>query len=377
MKVYMILVLFSFLFTPAHSFGQDESQYLVSYTNAKKVCGKVLSRNLQGKPSVCSLTDDFGGDAIVTSVTKKRLYVGVSNTSGGSTARNVQTMEIGRVNGNVRFSDRKSLPAVQNPGSFYNTQTMKVGTIELRVDHGSEAAITDRLFIAGTQNTSAANDYLAFALDSEGDSNGSKSVVFSNPNSKTTLGGSVSRDGGMAVELTATRTTWTLTTRRLKNGLPAGAPFSWTIPAYHGYSPDLTNTILVSSNVAGESAIKFRYLIYRAFRNVGTSTQQSQIMIQKIDDATGKPIEAAKPLTVFKNSLLAAAEAFQSLAISPNAELLLFTEYSGACKKMILKATKIANGTLSGPAKVVAGCEGLASTPLGYIGIDIVESPFE
>jgi hypothetical protein len=241
--------------------------------------------------------------------------------------------------------------------------------------NSTSADPTNRLFTAGPKNSAAGNDYLSYALNANGQPTGAKSTVFSNPTSKAALGGSVSHDGSFSVQLSASSGSWTLSTRKLKNGVPAGAPFSWTIPAYSGYSPDITNAIEVNSGVAGKAAQKLRFLVYREFRNVGTVTQQSRIMIVTIDDTTGKPIGSAKPLTQFKNAFQATAEAIQSLAIAPNGKLLLFTEYSSACKKMILKAVNLNGDVTSGPAKTIAGCAVLASTPAGYLGIDISLAP--
>ncbi len=239
----------------------------------------------------------------------------------------------------------------------------------------ASAAAANRLFTSGPKNSAAANDYLSYALNPNGQPTGAKSTVFSNPTSKGALGASVSHDGSFSVQLSATSSTWTLSTRKLKNGVPAGRPSSWTIPAYSGYSPDITNAIEVNSGAAGQTAQKIRYLVYREFRNTGTTSQQSRIMIQTIDDVTGKQIGSAKPLTQFKNAFQATAEAIQSLAIAPNGDLLVFTEYSSACKKMILKAVNLNGDVTSGPAKTLAGCAGLASTPAGYLGIDISLNP--
>jgi hypothetical protein len=237
------------------------------------------------------------------------------------------------------------------------------------------AAAANRLFTAGPKNSAAANDYLSYALSSSGQPTGAKSTVFTNPNTKAALGASVSHDGSFSVQLSATSGSWSLSTRKLKNGVPAGAPSSWTIPAYSGYSPDITNAIEVNSGAAGQAAQKIRYLVYREFRNVGTTSQQSRIVIQTIDDLTGKPVGAAKPLTQFKNAFQATAEAIQSLAIAPNGGMLVFTEYSGACKKQILKAVNLNGDIASGPAKTIAGCAGLVTTPAGYLGIDISITP--
>lgn len=239
----------------------------------------------------------------------------------------------------------------------------------------TSAAATNRLFTAGPKNSAAGNDYLSYALNSSGQPTGAKSTVFSNPSSKAALGASVSHDGSFSVQLSATSASWTLTTRKLKNGVPAGATFSWTIPAYSGYSPDITNAIEVNSGAAGRTAQKIRFLVYREFRNVGTTMQQSRIMIQTIDDVTAKPVGSAKPLTQFKNAFQATAEAIQSIAIAPDGGMLVFTEYSSACKKQILKAVNLNGDVTSGAAKTIAGCTGLASTPAGYLGIDISITP--
>jgi hypothetical protein len=267
--------------------------------------------------------------------------------------------------------DEFDLPGF-SPATPYGFQANGAGLSGQLKTSASSAAPPNRLLTVGPRNAVAGNDYLSYVLNGDGSLTGAKNIIFSNPNNKGALGSSVSRDGSMAVELSATSALWTLVTRKLKNGVPAGAPISWTVPSYNGYSPDITNAIEENSGIAGVSAQKIRYLVYRVFRNVGTASQQSQIVIQKIDDAKGKPIGAPIPLTQFKNAFQAGAESVQSLALSPDGKLLLFTEYSGACKKMILKAASLSGNKFAKAPVVVAGCAGLASTPFGFLGLDIM-----
>jgi hypothetical protein len=228
------------------------------------------------------------------------------------------------------------------------------------------------VFISDTNAPAARNDYVVYKLDAEDQPTSAKKVIFSNPSSKTALGASAAPDGGMAVQLIADSKSWTMSTRRLKNGIPIAAPSSWTVPAYSGYSPDISNAIDINTGSAGASAARIRYLVFRTFRNVSTTSQQSQIMIQTIDDATGKPLNDPTPVTNFAKAFQAGAEAIQSIAIAPDAKFMLFTVYSDACKKQILKQVNLVNGEVAGGAKTIANCSGLAASPAGIVGVDIM-----
>lgn len=234
------------------------------------------------------------------------------------------------------------------------------------------AAVPNRLYTAGTNTAALKNDYVAYVLGANDVPTTAKKVIFANPTTKTTLGGSVAPDGGMAVQLIADSSTWNLSTQKLNNGVPTGKSFSWTVPAYTGYSLDITNAIEVNTGAAGMSAQRVRYIVYRAFRNVATTSQQSQVLIQTIDDATGQPTGPARALTNFAPALQATAESIQGDAISPDGKVLFFTTYAAGCKRQIAKVMALSNGARVGAIKTAVSCTGLASTPGGVIGLDMM-----
>ena len=235
-----------------------------------------------------------------------------------------------------------------------------------------DSAVPNRLYTAGANTAALRNDYVAYVLGSDHSPTTAKKVIFANPTSKTTLGGSVAPDGGMAVQLIADSSTWNLSMQKLNNGIPTGKSFSWTVPAYTGYSLDITNAIEVNSGAAGKSAQRVRYIVYRAFRNVATTSQQSQVLIQTIDDVTGQPTGPARALTNFAPALQATAESIQGDAISPDGKILLFTTYAASCKRQIGKIMMLANGARVGAIKTAVSCTGLSSTPGGVIGLDMM-----
>ena len=106
--------------------------------------------------------------------------------------------------------------------------------------------------------------------------------------------------------------------------------------AYNGYSLDLSGPVTLAAGAGGISQT-VRYLIYRAFRNVGAANQESQLLVQTIDDATGKPVGTPRELTPFVKANNGNLEAAQSIAIAPDASSVLFASYNDVCKRYIIK----------------------------------------
>ncbi len=386
MKVFSILIFTMFLgalLVASFASGQTET-YITVLTDTNRICyfrAVVTDGNSTVKLISCVNAEILGLDPQRTDILLTSLgdfeepgFIETYYETTDGNQRETWHVRLDEILGRIG-SDPEALGDLQtflNNLDGYSMQYSDVPSAGLKKNN-QQAEPLDRLFTAGTRNTTKANDYFSLAFNAGGLPTGSKGVIFSNPNTKTTLGGSINRDGSMAVQLSATSSSWTLTTRKLKNGVPAGAPFSWTVPAYNGYSPDITNAIEVNAGAAGSSATTGYYLVYRAFRNVGTTSQQSQILLQSLD-ASGHPIGSPTPITQFKNAFQASAETFQSLAISPNGKILLFAEYA-SCKKMILRWMRLANGAPSGAAKTAFGCSSVSQSPIGVVGMDIMRLP--
>jgi hypothetical protein len=369
-KLSLFLLISPFLISSA--FAQVD--YMASWSVIRKSCTEGLTWNQSGvtkRPANCVELDpeeeevlnktlDFGFDPVIGPFSIEFELIKRSNDYFlRSKYCDVDGCEVREDPFDISMIDPYTLHKIANSTSKEpNNKSM------------TKSQVTPhRLFTLGPNTAALKNDYVVYTLDANDVPTGAKKVIFSNPSSKTALGASAAPDGGMAVQLTADSKSWTMSTRRLKDGLPIAAPFTWTVPAYSGYSPDITNAIEVTS--AGATS-RIRYLVFRSFRNVGTTSQQSQIMIQTIDDVTGKPIGDAKPLTSSVKAFIALAEAIQSIAIAPDGNLMLFTVYSEACKRQILKMVRLANSRIVGGATTLVGCSGLAATPAGVLGLDIM-----
>jgi hypothetical protein len=121
--------------------------------------------------------------------------------------------------------------------------------------------------------------------------------------------------------------------------------------------------------------VQIKVIVTRVFRNVWTANQQSQIQIQILDASNAQPLGPAKALTNFVAAPNGTAEVFASLALPPNADLVLYTTFSSACRQQILKAQQInpTTGSKVGGPRVLVGCAQLPprTASVGVYGLDI------
>jgi hypothetical protein len=144
------------------------------------------------------------------------------------------------------------------------------------------------------------------------------------------------------------------------------------------YSLAASNAIETTSAGGSKPAALVRYLAGRVFRNLGTSNQQSQILVQQLDNATGNAIGQPKPFTNFQLALIGPAESLPSVAVAEDGSFILYTIWSNACSKQILVARRLnpRTGTPVGPQKILVNCNGLTNIAIpGFYGIDIVRLP--
>jgi hypothetical protein len=216
-----------------------------------------------------------------------------------------------------------------------------------------------RLLITGKFGTSGANNYISYSYDG-----GEKTRIFGNPEDRSPGTAAVAPDGRLVSQMTFKGLNHIGLIGRLIDGKLAGSPFQWlNVNDFQGYSQSLSDPI-------GEKK-STRYLAYRNFIQPGTSESQSQVVIQNVDATTGKPQRSPRAITKFATAGNVDAEKLQSIAISPEGRLILYTAWSDTCKKQILLARSLANGSGVGKPRVVVGCGKLEEYPLGVYGINI------
>jgi hypothetical protein len=238
--------------------------------------------------------------------------------------------------------------------------------------HVFQAGGTNRLLAAGVVQTPGGNDYVSYSLNP---ASGAKKNIFKNPPNRTAATAAVAPDGGLVTQMTILGLNHTGLDRKLNNGNIAGAPVPWlNINDFQGYSESLTNPIPQGAGTS-VAAIGTRYLAYRNFRSPGTANSQSQVMIQNLDATTGQLQGLPRAITNFAKGLNTNAERFQSIAISPDGGLILYTIWSNACRKQILVARRLANGTSLGAPKTVIGCNQLRPFSVGIFGINLAPIP--
>jgi hypothetical protein len=220
-------------------------------------------------------------------------------------------------------------------------------------------ARTGSLLTAGS-GSFGENNYVSYLLQGQG-----RTKIFVNPYDRSPGSAAVSPDGKLASEMTFKGLNHIGLIGRLVNKKLARTPFEWlNVNQFQGYSQSLTNPI-ESMNSAT------RFLGYRNFRQRGSSNSESQVTIQNVDSKTGKAQGPPHAITTFAKAMNVETEKLQSIALSSNGELVLYTAWNNDCNKQILYARKLINGFGSGDSYIVVGCEQLEKYPIGIYGINI------
>lgn len=255
-----------------------------------------------------------------------------------------------------------------------------------------QAGAAKRLLGAGPVQTQFSNDYFGYSLDANGVATGAKRALFKNPTGDAIFGGSISPSGVFASQFVLRAVTsfaFNLAARgfaltggpqtlerdakfvRLANGNPTQTTYTWHIAEDGGYTPRCTDPVPSAGSSSQKPAANVIYYFDRNFKNGGTPTAQSQIRIMNVDPTTAVPLGAPRPITNFVNAPLFNAETFQSISAAPDGGLVVYTVYSGACKKMILKAQRLTGGQKVGGAKTLLNCNQLTQSGSGVYGINI------
>lgn len=261
-----------------------------------------------------------------------------------------------------RMPDLKVIPGAYHPLHAF------------RYDPFTDSGTANRgyLLTTGTFGTSGANNYVSYLIDSK-----IKTRIFENPDDRSAGTAAVSPDGGLVSQMTFKGLNHIGLVVKLIDGQLAGSPFQWlNVNAFQGYSQSLSNPIGSNNSGAAAPDTGTRYLAYRNFRQPGTSNSQSRVMIQKVDAKTGRPQGSPRSITNFARAMNVDAEKFQSIAISPDGGLILYTAWSNECSKQLLFARQLVNGSSVGNPWVIVGCGQLEEYPVGVYGINITPAPF-
>ena len=217
------------------------------------------------------------------------------------------------------------------------------------------------LLTTGTFGTSGANNYVSYPLD------GSTKKVFVNPANRSPGTAAVSPDGALVSQMTFKKMNHIGLVGKLINGKLSGSPFKWlNVNDFQGYSQSLSNPIESTGT---------RYLAYRNFRQPGTSNSKSKVVIQNVDATTGQPLGSPRSITNFAKAINADAEKLQSIAISPDGGLILYTAWNDECKKQLLFARRLVKASSVGTPRVVVGCAQLENYQGGVYGINLTPTP--
>ncbi|MCI0611403.1 hypothetical protein L0244_00285, partial [bacterium] len=246
----------------------------------------------------------------------------------------------------------------QIPGQYQPIHLFR----ENEIDRGG-GGIPDSTRLLTTGNgISGTNDYVSSLLFG-----GAETKIFTNPANRSAGTAAIAPDGRLVSQMTFQGLNHIGLIGRLIDGELVRSPTEWlNVNAFQGYSQSLTNPI--RGNGQKSSA---RYLAYRNFRKFGTSKIESQVMIQNVDATTGKPEGSPRAITKFARAMNVEAEKLQSIVISPDGGLILYTAWDNVCNKQILWARKLVKGSSFEYPKVIVGCRQLEEYPAGVYGINI------
>lgn len=141
------------------------------------------------------------------------------------------------------------------------------------------------------------------------------------------------------------------------------------------HSPDYFYSLTLSDPIVASSSSKpYRLLLYRVVRD-DPQGPVSGIMIQKLDNATGKPAGGPK---IFKNfeptQYVYSVNNHKSVAVTPKGNIVFYTQYDQSCGKYLLFG-QILNPQTSkniGAPQVLIGCDSSYNRP-DFQGIDVAE----
>ena len=248
---------------------------------------------------------------------------------------------------------------------WFDTELNKIGELGLVSQipgeyHPLQAFQTDSIYFltTGAFGTPGANNYVSNPLYG-----GKKTKIFINPDNRSPGTAAVAPDGKMVSQMTFQGLNHIGLIGSLVKRNLVGLPIQWlNVNDFQGYSQSLSNPI--------ESA-GTRYLAYRNFQQPRTSNSRSKVMIQNVNAKTGQPQGTPRAITNFARAMDVDSEKLQSIAITPDGRLILYTGWNNDCKKQVLFAQKLVNGSSVGSRSVIIGCGKLQKYPVGVYGINL------
>jgi hypothetical protein len=140
------------------------------------------------------------------------------------------------------------------------------------------------------------------------------------------------------------------------------------------HTPDYFNSLTLSGPIApsGRYPKPYRLLLYCVNRD-DPQGPISRIMMQKLDDATGKLLGAPKVFTPFQRIQYFYSEHnHKSVVVTPKANLVFYTKYDQSCGKNVLLGQLFNPQTFKniGTPQVLIGCESRSDIQ----GIDVAQT---
>lgn len=356
-----------FLLTTLHSADAADQEYVVSFIGGPSGLGLVLVNQTEkliqpGLAAIHPMNKTMGSTAVDTyeGYWDYGLFYYVWEIHRADDEKNLE-FGLVKFGGGLQPYDFSTFSKI--PGQFHPLHLFR----ENETDSGG-GGIPDVTSLLTTGNgTSGSNNYVSYLA--EGGPR-AKTRIFVNPDNRSPGTATVSPDGRLVSQMTYKGLNHIGLIGKLSHGKLEGSPVKW-MNAYdfQGYSQSLSNPIPSTRYKVQKNGT--RYLAYRNFRQHGTSNSASQIMIQNVDAITGKPQGSPRAITEFATARNVDAEKLQSIAISPDGRLILYTAWNDECKKQILLARRLVNGSSVGDPMVVVGCRQLEEYPLGVYGINM------
>lgn len=374
-----ILILVSLvLFTTGFAFLQNE-RYLLSWTDGSKLVLNEITKTSIGGFQFRNIADiptdkRIGNTAVITNLVNQAHsntylyynYVGPDN--------------------NQLLSKMTVSPSGQVLGD--KLQTFKPGRSPYHVLQiwETEAGKRYLYLFKGT-------DFINVSLNASGDTAGPRKIIFNNPPNEVPLGGSISTASAavQANELSGVEGSEVddddddhgvdrvlIDPPSLQVSPPTELPpsilgYTETFEKIHGVEVNKTPFVVVG---AGSSAQGNRILVTQAIRNLGAANQQSRIKTLVIDE-NGNPVGTPKSIVNPVSAPNAQAQSFQPLAIAPNGTFLVYTQFSAACRRQVIKIIRLNpnTGSKMGGAREVQGCSRSSANTVGSYGLNLWELP--
>jgi hypothetical protein len=363
-KMYVVIS-FLLLISISGFANADDVRYIVSFVAGRTSLGLIFVTRTDsaieaGQPTFTPMGKNLGSTAVLAQMGYWDYGVDydVLVINGGGVGK---SLKVDLFRFDYELKKTKNLGTLsQIPGQYHPLHLFQTDWSD------SGCCRTGTLLTAGS-GISGANNYVSYLLYGK-----SKTRIFVNPEGRYSGSAAAAPDGGVVSQMTFNGLNHLGLIGRLAGGKLVGSPYKWlNVNASHGYSQSLSNpteSLDLTSQKSGT-----RYLAYRNFRQNETMSE-SQVMILNVDASTGKPKASSRAITKFATSMNVDAEKFQSIAMSSNGKLILYTAWNNECNKQVLFARKLVNGHSAGNPYVVVGCRQLENIPLGVYGINMTES---